>query len=103
MHWSPLRNRIISIVTDLWRKTHIVTKQNALFNETLNFFINFRSVKINLHKGVHRYVFQISLGASEFQKSTTGMANFFHGTGQKLTILSKLPLNEPLALISAEI
>ena len=38
--------------TDLCRKIHIVTKQNALFNKKLNFLINFRSVLINLHNGV---------------------------------------------------
>ena len=53
MHLSPLRNSIISIATDLWRKIRIVTK-NALFNEKLNFFINFRSIQINLHKGVQK-------------------------------------------------
>ena len=52
MHSSPLRYSIISIVTDLGRKINIVTKQNALFNEKLNFLTNFRSVQINLHKGV---------------------------------------------------
>ena len=29
-----------------------MTKENALFNEKLNFLINFRSVQINLHNGV---------------------------------------------------
>ena len=52
MHLSPLRNSITSITTDLWRKIYIVTKQNALFKEILNFLINLRSVQINLHKGV---------------------------------------------------
>ena len=52
MHSSSLRNSIISIVTDLWQKVHIVTKKNALFNKKLNFLINCRSVQINLHKGV---------------------------------------------------
>ena len=52
MHSSPLRNSVISIATDLWRKIYIATKQNALFNEKLNFLINFRSVQINWHKGV---------------------------------------------------
>ena len=41
-----------SITTDLWRKICIVTKQNALFKEILNFLIDLRSVQINFHKGV---------------------------------------------------
>ena len=52
MHLSPLRNSITSITTDLWRKICIVTKQNALFEEILNFLIDLMSVQINLHKGV---------------------------------------------------
>ena len=52
MHLSPLRNSITSITTDLWQKICIVTKQNALFKEILNFLIDLRSVEINLHKGV---------------------------------------------------
>ena len=52
MHLPPLRNSIISITTDLWQKICIVTKQNALFKEILNFLIDLRSVQINLHKGV---------------------------------------------------
>ena len=58
MHLSPLRNSIISIVTDLWRKINIVTKQNALFNKKLNFLTNFRSVLINLHKGVPKEIYK---------------------------------------------
>ena len=54
MHLSPLRNSITSITTDLWRKICIVTKQNALLKEILNFLIDLRSVQINLHKGVFR-------------------------------------------------
>ena len=48
MRSSSLRNSIISIVTNSWRKIHIVTKQNALFNEKLNFSIKYtrRSVQI---------------------------------------------------------
>ena len=61
MHSSPLRNSIISIVTDLWRKIHIVTKKIALFNEKLKFLINFRSVQINLHKGVAEDFFGVFL------------------------------------------
>ena len=56
MHSSPLRNSIISIVTDLWRKIDTVTKQNASLNEKLNFLINYRSVQINLHKGVNIHI-----------------------------------------------
>ena len=56
MHLSPLRNSITSITTDLWRKICIVTKQNALFKEILNFLIDLRSVQINLHKGVRTCV-----------------------------------------------
>ena len=54
MHLSPLRNSITSITTDLWQKICIVTKQNALFKEILNFLIDLRSVQINLHKGVYK-------------------------------------------------
>ena len=57
MHLSPLRNSIISIVIDLWRKLHIVTKQNALSKEKLNFLINFRGVAINFYKGVIPFLF----------------------------------------------
>ena len=35
-----------SITTDLWRKICIVTEQNALFKEILNFLINLRSVQL---------------------------------------------------------
>ena len=52
MYLSPLSNSITSITTDLWRKICIVTKQNALFKEILNFLIDLRSVQINLHNGV---------------------------------------------------
>ena len=60
MHLSPLRNSITSNSTDLWRKICIVTKQNALFKEILNFLIDLRSVQINLHKGVLKSVKRIS-------------------------------------------
>ena len=52
MHLSPLRHSITSITTDSWQKICIVTKQNALFKEILNFLIDLRSAQINLHKGV---------------------------------------------------
>ena len=60
MHLSPLRNSITSITTDLWRKICIVTKQNALFKEILNFLIDLRSVQIDLHKGVLKCFFSMS-------------------------------------------
>ena len=60
MHSSTLKNSIISIVTDLWQKTHTVTKQNASLNEKLNFLINYRSVQINLHKGVNIHIVLLS-------------------------------------------
>ena len=45
-----------------------MTKQNALFNEKLNFLINFRSVQINLHKGVNVFQFD-NVGNVEERKT----------------------------------
>ena len=72
MHLSPLRNSITSITTDLWRKICIVTKQNALFKEILNFLIDLRSVQINLHKGVDVSCNRLSESdMSELESSTS--------------------------------
>ena len=88
MHLSPLRNSITSITTDLWQKICIVTKQNALFKEILNFLIDLRSVQINLHKGVsnsknHFKQFEmLSVNPCNMDYIFIICSNFFHKTSK---------------------